>query len=146
MVDTDPMVVDNIRAEEAAKGLYGVDNFCVGNTSLGSLFAKGRYGEGKDIVTNVLEKIRKLVEACESLQGVMVYHGLGGSSSGMGFEFLLNCYDSCSASWKMTCLLYPNAKCPSNPLETYNSVLCHDGVVYNSSFTLMYDNHMLSHY
>ena len=46
----------------------------------------------------------------------------------------------------MTCLLYPNAKCPSNPLEAYNSVLCHDGVMYNSSFTLMYDNHMLSHY
>lgn len=66
MIDTDPMVVDNIRGEEAARGLYGVDNFCLGNTSLGSLFAKGRYGEGKEIVTNSLEKLRKLVEGCES--------------------------------------------------------------------------------
>ena len=85
MVDTDAMLADNIRAEEAAKGLYGVDNFCLGNTSLGSLFAKGRYGEGNDIVTNSLEKLRKLVESCETLQGVMVYHALGGGSSGMGF-------------------------------------------------------------
>ncbi len=81
------------------------------------------------------------MESCESPQGVMVYQSLGGGACGMASEFLMQCWDHCSGQWKMTCLLYPNLKTASNVLEPYNTVLSHDGIVYNSSFTIMYDNY-----
>lgn len=132
LIDSDTSAIDNIRATKDASAMYGVDNFCHGNFSLGSIFAKGRYGEGDELAQKAMDKLRKQMESCESLQGLMVYHALGGGASGLANSFLSHCYDICAAPWKMTCLLYPNAKAKGSVLDPYNTVLCHDSVIYNS--------------
>ena len=52
------MGIDLIRSRRNGGEIYGIDNFCCGKTSLGSLFAKGKYGEGKEIVDIGMEKVR----------------------------------------------------------------------------------------
>ena len=46
LVDSDSCAIDNARSGSERGKIYGVDNFCHRNYSLGSIFAKGMYGEG----------------------------------------------------------------------------------------------------
>ena len=83
------MSIDTVRSGDGYS-LYGLDNFCCGKTSFGGLYAKARYGEGTELVAAGLEKVRALLERCDSPQGVMVSYGLGGGAgSGMGAEILI---------------------------------------------------------
>ena len=58
MLDSDSGLVDGIKARN--KGFYGLDSFCCGNTSLGSNYAKGRYGEGREIAAASMDKFKKI--------------------------------------------------------------------------------------
>ncbi len=60
------MSIDTVRAKQTCKNLYGVDSFTYSQNSLSSQFARAKYNEGKDLVSVALEKIRKLIEPCES--------------------------------------------------------------------------------
>jgi tubulin beta len=58
------MAIDNIRSFSGAS-IYGLDNFCCGKKSFGSIFAKGMYTEGAEIVDVAMEKLRSLLERCD---------------------------------------------------------------------------------
>lgn len=69
------------------------------------------YGEGKDIVSAGIEKIRGLLERCDAPQGFLVSHGLGGGAgSGMGGK-MLNCLiEEHSDLMAVTTILFPHLK------------------------------------
>jgi tubulin alpha len=87
-LDADSMAIDTVRAGPGSAN-YGLDNYCCGKSSLGSLFVKGHYGEGAPLVDASMEKVRALLERCDAPQGFMVSYGLGGGAgSGMGSLFI----------------------------------------------------------
>ncbi|PVD38358.1 hypothetical protein C0Q70_00972 [Pomacea canaliculata] len=43
-------------------------------------FARGHYTVGKEMVDGVVERIQKMVEQCDGLQGFMLFHSLGGGT------------------------------------------------------------------
>jgi hypothetical protein len=49
------------------------------------IFSRGIYTAGKELVDEALESIRKMAEACDSLDGVMLYKATG---SGTGLVML----------------------------------------------------------
>ena len=51
-------------------------------------YARGHYTVGKEIIDNVLDRIRKLSDNCTGLQGFLVFHSFGGGT-GSGFTSLL---------------------------------------------------------
>ncbi|KAA0192483.1 hypothetical protein HAZT_HAZT008323 [Hyalella azteca] len=51
-------------------------------------YARGHYTIGKEQVDLVLDKVRKMVDACSGLQGFLVFHSFGGGT-GSGFTSLL---------------------------------------------------------
>ena len=81
MIDSESMVIDSIRS--SSKDIYGVDNFCYQQESFGSLFSKARY-ESADLMEKARDKVRLLVEECDSLHGFIFSFGLsGGTGSGL---------------------------------------------------------------
>jgi tubulin alpha len=88
LVDADCTTIDQVRTGSGGS-LYGLENFTCGKTSFSSVFAKARYGEGSDISLAAMEKVRCLLERCDSPQGFMVSYGLGGGAgSGMGLNMV----------------------------------------------------------
>ncbi|KFQ74933.1 Tubulin alpha-4A chain, partial [Phaethon lepturus] len=51
-------------------------------------YARGHYTIGKEIIDQVLDRIRKLADQCTGLQGFLVFHSFGGGT-GSGFTSLL---------------------------------------------------------
>ena len=90
LLDSDSSSIDYARAVNSS-GIYGVDNFCFGDISTSSNYAKGRYGEGKEIVNRCMDKVRSQIERCDRLQGFQLMYSLsGGAGSGMGAELINN--------------------------------------------------------
>ena len=51
-------------------------------------YARGHYTVGKEIADLVLDRIRKIADACTGLQGFLIFHSFGGGT-GSGFTSLL---------------------------------------------------------
>ena len=51
-------------------------------------YARGHYTIGKEVIDNVLDRIRKLSDNCSGLQGFLIFHSFGGGT-GSGFTSLL---------------------------------------------------------
>ena len=65
---------DMVRQRQA---LYAMDSHVFGQRSAGNNFAKGYLTEGAEMIDNVMEKIRALVEECDVLEGFVINHALG---------------------------------------------------------------------
>ena len=52
-------------------------------------FARGRYSLGKEYIDYCMEKVLKMAEKCDNLQGFMIYNSIGGGTgSGMASYIL----------------------------------------------------------
>jgi len=81
------MVIDQIRTG-TYRELFHSDQLISGKEDAANLFARGYYSIGKDYVGTCSDRIRKLVESCDNLEGFMMYHSAGGGT-GSGFGSLV---------------------------------------------------------
>ena len=51
-------------------------------------YARGHYTVGKEMIDQVLDKVRRVADNCAGLQGFLVFHSFGGGT-GSGFGALL---------------------------------------------------------
>lgn len=70
------------------KQLYHPEQLITGKEDAANNYARGHYTVGKEIIDNVLDRIRKLSDNCTGLQGFLVFHSFGGGT-GSGFTSLL---------------------------------------------------------
>lgn len=83
-VDLEPTVCDEVRSGSYRK-LYHPEQIISGKEDAANNYARGHYTIGKEIVDQVLDRIRKLADACTGLQGFLVFHATGGGTgSGLG--------------------------------------------------------------
>ncbi|KAL9033214.1 MAG: hypothetical protein Q9214_007620, partial [Letrouitia sp. 1 TL-2023] len=47
-------------------------------------YARGHYTVGKELIDQVLDKVRRVADNCSGLQGFLVFHSFGGGT-GSGF-------------------------------------------------------------
>lgn len=87
--DLDPNSLNTVRTD-----LYGhllpPDQCVSGLGSAGNNWAKGFYTEGPEVLESMLERIRRTVETCESVQAFQLTHSAGGGT-GAGLGSLLLC-------------------------------------------------------
>ena len=93
------------------KYLYGPDSLLTGKEDAASNFARGYYTIGHEIIQLVTEKIRKLAEDCEHLQGFISFRATGGGT-GSGFTTLVleELSDYFEKSTKMEFAITPSPK------------------------------------
>ena len=78
---------DEIR-DGSYRQLFHPEQLCTGREDAANNYARGHYTRGQDMIELTLERIRKLVENCSSLQGFIIFHSFGGGT-GSGFASLL---------------------------------------------------------
>ena len=84
-------------------------------------YARGHYTVGKEIVDLVLDRIRKIADACTGLQGFLIFHSFGGGT-GSGFTSLL--MERLSVDYgkksKLEFSIYPAPQVATAVVEPYN--------------------------
>lgn len=121
-------------------------------------YARGHYTIGKEIIDNVLDRIRKLSDNCSGLQGFLVFHSFGGGT-GSGFTSLL--MERLSVDYgkkvrsiindllsnnlftlkaKLEFAVYPAPQVSTAVVEPYNSILTTHTTLEHSDCAFMVDN------
>uniref|UniRef100_A0A8D0ENM7 Tubulin alpha chain n=1 Tax=Strix occidentalis caurina TaxID=311401 RepID=A0A8D0ENM7_STROC len=104
-------------------------------------YARGHYTIGKEIIDQVLDRIRKLADQCTGLQGFLVFRSFGGGT-GSGFTSLL--MERLSVDYgkksKLEFSIYPAPQVSTAVVEPYNSILTTHSTLEHSDCAFMVDN------
>ena len=130
----------SVRSSEYAK-LYHPEQLITGKEDAANNYARGHYTVGKEIIDNVLDRIRKLSDNCTGLQGFLVFHSFGGGT-GSGFTSLL--MERLSVDYgkkaKLEFAVYPAPQVSTAVVEPYNSILTTHTTLEHSDCAFMVDN------
>ena len=104
-------------------------------------YARGHYTVGKELIDQVLDKVRRVADNCAGLQGFLVFHSFGGGT-GSGFGALL--MERLSIDYGKKCKLefcvYPAPQNATSVVEPYNSILTTHTTLEHSDCSFMVDN------
>ena len=86
--------------------------------------ARGHYTIGKEQIDIVMDKVRRLADNCNGLQGFFVFHSFGGGTgSGFGALVLERLSTDYGKKSKLEFSVYPAPTMANSVVEPYNSVL-----------------------
>lgn len=104
-------------------------------------YARGHYTVGKELIDQVLDKVRRVADNCVGLQGFLVFHSFGGGT-GSGFGALL--MERLSVDYgkksKLEFCVYPAPQTATSVVEPYNSILTTHTTLEHSDCSFMVDN------
>jgi len=104
-------------------------------------YARGHYTVGKELIDQVLDKVRQVADNCSGLQGFLVFHSFGGGT-GSGFGALL--MERLSVDFgkkvKLEFCVYPAPQTATSVVEPYNSILTTHTTLEHSDCSFMVDN------
>ncbi|XP_068207189.1 tubulin alpha chain-like [Palaemon carinicauda] len=139
-VDLEPTVIDEVRTGPYRQ-LFHPEQLISGKEDAANNYARGHYTIGKEIVDQVLDRIRKLTDICSGLQGFLVFHSFGGGT-GSGFTSLL--MERLSVDYgkksKLEFAVYPAPQVSTSVVEPYNSILTTHTTLEHSDCSFMVDN------
>ena len=93
-------------------------------TNSAPIDARGHYTIGKEQIDTVMDKIRRLADNCNGLQGFFVFHSFGGGTgSGFGALVLERLSTDYGKKSKLEFSVYPAPTMANSVVEPYNSVL-----------------------
>jgi tubulin alpha len=138
--DLEPSVVDAVKQGPQAK-LFHPESLMSGKEDAANNYARGHYTIGKEYVEPVVDKIRKLTEDCEGLQGFLVFHSVGGGTgSGFGSLLLERLSVDYGKKSKLDFCVFPSPQISTSVVEPYNSVLSTHALLEHTDVAFMLDN------
>ena len=133
-------VIDSVRTGPY-KQLFHPEQMITGKEDAANNYARGHYTIGKEVIDQVLDRIRKLSDNCSGLQGFMIFHSFGGGT-GSGFTSLL--MERLSVDYgkkaKLEFAIYPAPRVSTAVVEPYNAVLTTHTTLEHSDCAFMVDN------
>ncbi|XP_076113504.1 tubulin alpha-1B chain-like [Mytilus galloprovincialis] len=139
-VDLEPSVIDEIRTG-TYRQLFHPEQLISGREDAANNYARGHYFIGKEMIDIVMDRIRKLTDACTGLQGFMIYHSIGGGTgSGFGSLLLEMLTSDYGKKTKLECNIYPAPRVSTAIVEPYNSILTTHCSLEHSDVAFLLDN------
>uniref|UniRef100_A0AAF5D2X6 Tubulin alpha chain n=1 Tax=Strongyloides stercoralis TaxID=6248 RepID=A0AAF5D2X6_STRER len=139
-VDLEPTVIDEIR-NGPYKTLFHPEQMITGKEDAANNYARGHYTVGKETIGKTIDRLKRVAENCDSLQGFLVFHSFGGGT-GSGFTSLL--MERLSVDYgkksKLEFSVYPAPQVSTSVVEPYNSVLTTHSTLEHSDCSFMVDN------
>ena len=84
MIDSEPNIIDEISRSDY-RDLYDPEYLLSSREDAGNNFARGYYIIGGEMIDTITDKIRKLSESCDNLEGFIMNRAIGGGTgSGLG--------------------------------------------------------------
>lgn len=143
LFDMEPGTLNFIRSSEWGS-LYHPNSFIFGRTGAGNNWAKGFFGDGAQLVSAVQDQVRKIVEACDALQGITTLHATGGGTgSGCSSSLWQSIRQEYQATVHMAYSIYPSPKVSDVVVEPYNCVLTQNHLITNIHQVICLDNEAL---
>jgi len=142
-VDLEPTVVDDVRRGPMS-ALYHPEFLLSGKEDAANNFARGHYTVGKELMDTVNDRLRKMVDNAENVQGFIVNHAVGGGTgSGMGMLILERLAVDYRKKSKIGFELYPSPNISTCIVEPYNGLLSTHWLLDHTDVSLVLDNEAL---
>lgn len=139
-IDLEPNVIDEVRTGKY-KDLFHPELLISGKEDAANNYARGHYTVGKELIEPALDTIRKLADNCNSCQGLIFTHSLGGGTgSGFGSLLLEELSVDFGKKSKLEFAVYPGPTVSTSVVEPYNSVLSTHTTLDHADCTFMVDN------
>src|SRR3546814_6838156 len=120
--------------------LYHPDQIISGKEDAANNFRSGHYTVGKEIVDQVLDRIRKVADNCTGLQGFLVFHATGGGTgSGLGSLLLERLSVDYGRKSKLSFTITPAPQVATAVVEPYNHVLSTHSLLEHTDCTFCLD-------
>lgn len=134
------LVSDKIRTG-AYNSLYPREYLLSGTQDAGNMYARGRYSVGREIIEPILDRLGRIAERTDDLQGIVVTHSLGGGT-GSGLTSLL--MESIRARYAKKVILQfpvlPDKRVSDVVIEPYNAVLATHSMMSAIDCSFLLDN------
>ncbi|KAI9591933.1 Tubulin/FtsZ, GTPase domain-containing protein [Syncephalis fuscata] len=139
-VDLEPAVIDEIRTGEYRQ-LFHPEQLISGKEDAANNYARGHYTIGKELSGAVNDRLRKLADNCDGLQGFFMFHSFGGGTgSGLGALLMERLSMDYGKKCKFEFAVYPAPEMSTAVVEPYNSILTTHTTLEHSDCTFMVDN------
>ena len=134
-VDMDPSSLDGLRSS------YD----CVsGREDASNNFARGYCSSGRLMMEVTWDRISRMMEACDSVQGLLMTHSTsGGTGAGLGALLSEKLDDEYPRVSKMGFQVIPSPQVSNTIVEPYNTTLCHHFMMDHIQTKVMVDNEAL---
>eukprot|EP00494_Astrolonche_serrata_P006847 UN06872 len=142
-VDLETSVNDDIRRGGKA-ALFHPEFLINGKEDAANNFARGHYTVGKEQMDVVNDRIRKMVDNSENVQGFVVHHSVGGGTgSGLGMLILERIAVDFRKKSKIGFEIYPSPTISTCIVEPYNGLLSTHWLLDHTDVSLILDNEAL---
>merc|ERR1712223_1095273 len=142
-VDLEPTVIDDIRRGKR-QAIFNNEFLLKGKEDAANNFARGHYTVGKEQMDVISDRLRKLVDNSENVQGFIVTHAVGGGTgSGLGMLILERLAVDFRKKSKIGFELYPSPNISTCIVEPYNGLLSTHWLLDHTDVSLVLDNEAL---
>jgi len=139
-VDLEPTVVDDVRTGPRAQ-MYHPEFLLNGKEDAANNFARGHYTVGKEILDQVNDRLRKLVDNSQNVQGFIINHAVGGGTgSGLGALILERIAVDYRKKSKIGFEIYPAPNISTCIVEPYNAMLSTHWLLDHTEVSVVLDN------
>jgi tubulin alpha len=124
--------------------LFNTDYHISGLEDAANNFARGHYTVGKEKMELINERVKKLVEDCENVQGFIMTHSVGGGTgSGLGMLILERLAVDYRKKSKIGFEIYPAPNISTCIVEPYNGLLSTHWLLDHTEVSAVLDNEAL---
>jgi len=142
-VDLETSVNDDV-ANGPKSSLFHPEFLISGKEDAANNFARGHYTVGKEQMDKVNDRIRKMVDNSENVQGFVVHHAVGGGTgSGLGMLILERIAVDFRKKSKIGFEIYPSPTISTCIVEPYNGLLSTHWLLDHTDVSLVLDNEAL---
>merc|ERR1712087_172759 len=140
MVDLEPNVIDDVKNSQYSK-IFHPEFLLSGKEDAANNFARGHYTVGKEMIDKVNDRLRKLVDNCDNVQGFVVNHSVGGGTgSGLGALMLERIAVDYRKKTKLGFEVYPSPTISTCVVEPYNALLTTHWLLDHTEISVLLDN------
>merc|ERR1712042_370078 len=140
MGDLEPTVVDDVRTGDYAQ-MFHPEFLLNGKEDAANNFARGHYTVGKEILDQVNDRLRKLVDNSQNVQGFIIHHAVGGGTgSGLGALILERIAVDYRKKSKLGFEVYPSPTWATCVVEPYNALLTTHWLLDHTEISMVLDN------
>jgi len=139
-VDLETSVIQQIK-KGPLKGQFSDDYYIEGKEDAANNFARGHYTVGKEKMEVITDRVSKMVESCENIQGFIICHAVGGGTgSGLGMLILERLAVDYRKKSKIGFEIYPAPSISTCIVEPYNGLLSTHWLLDHTEVSLVLDN------
>lgn len=107
-IDLEPTVIDEVR-KGTYKQLFHPENLISGKEDAADCFSRATCVLGPEVIDLLLDRIRKMADQCNGLQGFIVFHSFsGGTGSGLSSLLLKRLKVDYPKKTKIGFAIYPS--------------------------------------